>query len=125
MSFYMRPTGIEESPDRGGGGHYFARRVRIREEIKMEDLCDSKERELFKVLIMIMNAPEVEDEAIGKQTRAGSRRKEDELAEMPDQTKEDGLMKEDTKEEKMEEMPRLEDMVKEKEEERPIRPEGS
>jgi hypothetical protein len=94
----------------------------------MEDLCDTNEQELFRVPIMIMNGPEVEIESVGKRTRAGSQRKEEELAKMQDQAKEDMLTKEDTKEEKtekMEEMPRLEDTVKEKEEESPTGPEGS
>ena len=116
--FYMRSMGIEESPDCGGGGQYFARRVRIRGEITTEDLRDPEERELFKVPIMIMDGPEVEIEAIGKRTRAGSQRKEE-------LTKTVSQVTENHKEEEMEEMPKLEDMTETKEDETSTGPERS
>ena len=122
--FCLRTTGVEDSPDRGGAGHHLARRVRIRAETKMEDICGADERELFKVPIMIADVAELDSEAIGKRTRAGSQRKEEEAAKTTSQDKEDVLTEEDAIKEEPAKMPRLEDIEDVMMEESQTGPEG-
>ncbi len=125
--FWLRTTGVEDSPDRGGAGHHLARRVRIRAETNMEDQGGTDQQELFKVPIMIADVAELEGEAVGKRTRAGTQRKEEEVAKTTSQDKEDGLSEEDAIKEGPAKMPRLEDIedVMMEESQTGLGPEGS
>jgi hypothetical protein len=53
---------------------------------------------------------ELEGEAVGKRTRAGTQQKEEEVAKTTSQDKEDGLAEEDAIKEGSAKMPRLEDI---------------
>ena len=74
---------------------------------------------------MIADAAQLEDGAVGQRTRAGSQRKEEELAKTTSQDKEDTLTEEDTTKEDTAKMPRLEDMEEAMMEEDQTGPEGS
>ena len=72
--YYIRSIGWEDAPEDGGEGLRWARRVRIKAAVEVDELMDADEKELFAVPVKILDPPNIQEEPVGKRTRFGTRR---------------------------------------------------
>ena len=68
-SYYIRSVGWEDAPEDGGDGRKWARRVRIKAALEVEEMMDTEEEELFAVPVKILDPPNIQEEPVGRRTR--------------------------------------------------------